>query len=1052
MASEIEYINIKDYIAGLSTTENPSSSDKGIVSNPTNGPRAVPASPDALTTTATEADLVDSSIVKIKTLTGWKRLLGSFLKPLSSLKLVDNEEYLYAITDMNDAFLFGIRTDGSVEWAKGIPEPIQSVLDNIVTALAAKVDKVVGKGLVNSVFADGVSVSSTDNHLLVVKDSEGRVLLSVDRTGKVEQISELEEIVQRKIAGKSVVDEIFAEGVSVTTTDEYLLVIVDKNGKIVFSVNKHGKVEQIENLAEITQRKIAGKSVIDEIFADGVSVTTQDGYLFVITDKDGRAVLSVKDDGTIEQIQTLASAKVDKELRKGLIDSLFAEGVSVGRDADHLLLVTDSQGRVLFEIDNNGHIPQIDNLLKDKVDKKPGFALAPKFVKDLFSLTSDADHLLVLSDADGRVILDITKDGKIEITKNIDSVVYALSKKVDKEHGKSLIDSKFSGSISYEAENYLQVVVDSIGRYIAGIKSDGSFEFGTKANFTAGVNWSADNLTELQEALAANGVDLSGKNLYDWSDKPALHIGVPRLAIANIKMSRSLPQYKGDEVNAEIEFWDLNGNYFTKKIVMDVQGNSTQWYPKKNYAIDICNDNWVGDDTFSLKFGNWVEQDSYHLKAWWVDMFRGCGQSYYNLLTDIWKYKRGVLNKPWLKAKISSDRLTNRGFGCSYDYEPEDLDLRLDTGATCHPEGFPLILHYNGEFLGIYSWAIKKHRKNYHMDKKTYEEVLIDGVLFSNEFWNGVENIDWTSFELKNPKTLITMDGEKYDGDNPVELIDNTSPYWDNSKNQKNTQKTKNYIKALSNVMPLIREAVDTYGVDSQEVIDLYNTYFDVDNLIDYILFSDVILDTDTGANNVLWATWDGVKWFACPYDIDRILGIWGGYCTGNQPNLLLSREGYPTYYIGLNSTFRSRLVARYAELRDGGIFSVDNLISYCTRWVDAIGFDNYEKEFERWPNNLVNNNSVVNSTYWEIDSSDIQQTGTWDATTEYAVGDVVYYGAGNVSGYGSVCGYYKFTCLQPNTNQRPFTELRCRDSLWRLYSWLTTQIDMMDSYYNYNP
>lgn len=517
-------------------------------------------------------------------------------------------------------------------------------------------------------------------------------------------------------------------------------------------------------------------------------------------------------------------------------------------------------------------------------------------------------------------------------------------------------------------------------------------------------------------------------------------------------MSRALPQYKGDKTNAEIEFWDLKGNYFKKKITIDVQGNSTQWYPKKNYAIDLCNDDWIGDDTFSLKFGNWVEQDSYHLKAWWVDMFRGCGQVYYNLLTDIWKYKRGPLNIPWMKAKINSDRLTNRGFGCSYDYEPADLDLRLPTGATCHPEGFPMILHYNGDFLGIYSWSIKKHRKNYHMDKKNYLEILIDGVLRTDEFWAGHSSIDWTEFELKNPKTLITMDGNKYDGDNPTELIDPSSPSWTNSKDQKNTYKTKQAIEALSDIMPQIEAAVSQYGVDSQEVIDLYNQYFDVDNLIDYIIFSDVILDTDTGVNNVLWTTWDGVKWFACPYDIDRILGIWGGYCTGNQASVLLIRQHIPTYYIGQNSTFRTRLANRYRELREGGVLSIDNLMSYCTRWLDAIGFDNYKKEFDRWPNNIVNNNAVVNDEYWEIDSTDIQNSGTWSSSAQYEIGDVCYYGAGNVSGYGSVCGYYKFTCKKQNTNTPPFSKLRCKDSLWRLYSWINTQLSFMDTFYNYNP
>ena len=62
------------------------------------------------------------------------------------------------------------------------------------------------------------------------------------------------------------------------------------------------------------------------------------------------------------------------------------------------------------------------------------------------------------------------------------------------------------------------------------------------------------------------------------------------------------------------------------------------------------------------------------------------------------------------------------------------------------------------------------------------------------------------------------MDGSTYDGDNPQELIDSSSAAWTNSKDQKNTKKTKEAIEALSDVMPQIEAAVTQYGVNSQEV------------------------------------------------------------------------------------------------------------------------------------------------------------------------------------------------------------------------------------------
>lgn len=254
MASEIEYINIKNYIDGLSTTENPTATDKGIVSNPTNGPRAVPASPDALTTTATEADLVAGNIIKIKTPTGWKKLLGSFLKPLSSLKLVDNKEYLYAVTDMNDALLFGIRTDGSVEWAKGIPEHIRVPLETALNTLPTKVDKETGKSLINADFANEISVITNEEFLLAVVDTQDHVLFSIDRAGQVDfqsglpdalkdYILQLENKVD-KAPNEGLVNSVFARGISTKLNlNEYAYVITDNAERVLFSIDKNGLVE-----------------------------------------------------------------------------------------------------------------------------------------------------------------------------------------------------------------------------------------------------------------------------------------------------------------------------------------------------------------------------------------------------------------------------------------------------------------------------------------------------------------------------------------------------------------------------------------------------------------------------------------------------------------------------------------------------------------------------------------------------------------------------------------------------------------------------------------
>lgn len=50
---------------------------------------------------------------------------------------VENPEYIYAITDAEDKFLFGIkREDGAIEWSVGIPKPIQAELEALKKRIA----------------------------------------------------------------------------------------------------------------------------------------------------------------------------------------------------------------------------------------------------------------------------------------------------------------------------------------------------------------------------------------------------------------------------------------------------------------------------------------------------------------------------------------------------------------------------------------------------------------------------------------------------------------------------------------------------------------------------------------------------------------------------------------------------------------------------------------------------------------------------------------------------------------------------------------------------
>lgn len=185
----------------------------------------------------------------------WHTLKDKVLGILKNLFTSKNEpEYLYTITDSNGALLFSIGKDGTVDWAKGVPSQISVPLEQLLQDVPTKVDKVLGKSLVNSTFADEISVISNEEYLLAVVDSSDRILFSINKKGEIDfqsglpsslygYVEQLNEKVDSE-PGKSLVNSTFADGVS-TKPDlsEYAFVVTDDNNRVLLSIDKSGMIE-----------------------------------------------------------------------------------------------------------------------------------------------------------------------------------------------------------------------------------------------------------------------------------------------------------------------------------------------------------------------------------------------------------------------------------------------------------------------------------------------------------------------------------------------------------------------------------------------------------------------------------------------------------------------------------------------------------------------------------------------------------------------------------------------------------------------------------------
>ena len=752
---------------------------------------------------------------------------------------------------------------------------------------------------------------------------------------------------------------------------------------------------------------------------------------------------------------------------------------------DKVVLGLRRDGEIIGEIHAVNALKQVISQLQSDLaslqEKVGAIDTNLKELLDIFSFQENPEYMAVEKDADGKVLAATYNDGS-HYSHNLKSDT--IDAKVDKKEGKSLIDEDVADAHSTleDPEGRTEITEDADGKIMSYRDSDGKkheHDMEVTNLDVSHLNLQGNSVNNIQEALKING--FYEKN--DWSESSFIQIPEPRFAIINITNIDSMPTTKTDNKKVFLEFWDMQGNYFKKHAILNAQGNSSLWFDKKNAAIDLCDDEWIGDDTPKVRIGNWVPQDSFHIKAYYTDFFRGVGAVSYKLYEQMVCTRGNMYNRPWKKALLDMSKIgtTTKSIGNPY---VGDYSLLTDTGARCFPDGFPVAVYLKGKFYGIFSFQLKKHRDNYHMDKSTAEHVHLDGTINYNILWNGT--IVWgtgdNGFEVRNPKNLYAIGGNKYDADIKQEEIagedevnawiaagqlpDGTVISSKIKKNLQMTAKVKKYIQDFANTINIIKAAASTYEASSKTDKDLktfkaeFEKYYDVENLIDYIIESDLTKNSDGFNKNWQWFTYDGIKWWVGLYDCDM---SFGGHFQGNQTTNVLSTHlntstNMPNGYIV--KYYATELNARYKQLADLGIASADNIFGLLQDWCMRIGTDFFKEEYKKWPDSPCIADSVVRNEYWEavFDDNENPQTDTsetFDATHTYNVGDVVSFGL------NAQMGYFKYKCIKatsalsantPHTVSAysPISKFKHCDNIYRVQKWIEQNTANMDKVYNY--
>lgn len=806
---------------------------------------------------------------------------------------------------------------------------------------------------------------------------------------------------------------------------EFLHCIVDAEDHFLFGIQLDGSIEWGKGIPAPIRAKL--QEIVNQCLQDKTDIL--------------ETINAVKKELS-ESITALLEGKVDKEEGKSLIEDEVKECFKVIENEEFIHAVIDSEDRLLFGIYRDSG--------------KPYFPL-----NEMYHVEQNEEFFAVWLDAANHVLFGIRRDGEIigeihavnalkQVISQLQSDLASLQEKV------GTIDTNLQELLDVfslqDNEEFLAVEQDAEGRVLSSTNADGSHyiynaksetipeEFyhiedpegrteittdaenkilgyrdseGTRHEHKISVNHlelSDEAATEVSEAFKSAGIKM--ENPSDFSKDSHIELPIPRIAAQVRIHAPKLPTTKQDNIEAEIEYNDKDGNYFRKPVILNAQGASSMSYYVKNMAIDI-------NDGSEIKFGDFPTQDSFHLKKYYIDIFRGqCVVAY------------------WLMEQVYKSRPAGQQYPYEYSYSNESVtdgigDVKKDfiTDGKCHPDGFPIVITWIDNTgketdMGVYAWNLKKSKEVYNADKKKAENIILDGVIDSSTLFGGT--IKWEQFEIRNPKSLKDIDGNKYDGDNPKELSDT----------DKNSKKVKDYLTRLSGVVAALA---------SSNTKETFEKYFLVNPFIDYFLVSQVIYHLDGFHKNWIWLSYNGEKWCPSLYDTDSIFGShWTGtYVVKNSDKATILGIDE---CMGLATLYATEIKARYKFLREQKIFDVDNIVSLLETWVHKIGYENIRKECALYKETPSYRANLV-SDGWELLAH----------VNSYYDGAPAEYVANKTYSIGEICKYrdYVFKATKDTQGVVPCQAYDKNpycggyfNSVKRVRNWLKNRIEFLDKTY----
>ena len=341
-------------------------------------------------------------------------------------------------------------------------------------------------------------------------------------------------------------------------------------------------------------------------------------------------------------------------------------------------------------------------------------------------------------------------------------------------------------------------------------------------------------------------------------------------------------------------------NKFEADAVIKVQGSSSAYYPKKNFNITFYETGTNDKYKTELSEG-WGKESKYCLKANYIDASQA----------------RNIVS-----AKIYGEIAHDRD-------RADELDSLVNAGAI---DGFPVLLCLNGSPYGLYTLNIPKDNWLFGMKKGDDRQAM----LFAN---------DWSDSTALNRKigSNPAADGWKLEF---CSSEDNTSVG------------TEWVFDSFNNFIGFLK---DNKGETFKNGLD---QYLDIERAIDVLIFIQFIYGLDNSSKNMLWVTYDGIKWVPSVYDLDSTWGLrYDGqeyYAPDSSANFVNDKAIWTKLY----GYYSKSICERYFYLREN-ILSENHINEIFLTFFNKIPDALYIMDGKLWPdmpNQETNNYNTIQS------------------------------------------------------------------------------------------